>query len=113
MNPNTVKAIVRSLTPWATSVVAAVIAHFGYHVSNTVALQIVVAVGSGLTLLWHALERKFPWVGAFLGWVGAPAYAPSNKQVIAQLQAQVAALTAKSAEAVSPSPTTAPQTTEP
>lgn len=110
MTTNTLKAVVRSLTPWAASVVAALIAHFGYHVSNVVATQIVVAAGTGLTVVLHAAERKWPWVGALLGWAGAPQYAPSNKAVIAQLQAQVAALTTKQTETTNPSQVTAPQT---
>ena len=103
---NTLKAIVRSLTPWATSVLAAVIAHFGWHASPTLAGEIVVIAGAGLTIVLHAAETKFPWVGALLGWVGAPAYAPSLKKLqavtIAKLQAEIDALTPKSAPVQTP-----------
>ena len=104
---NTVKALVRSLTPWAISVVASVIAHFGYHVSLTTASQITVAVGTVLTIGAHVLERRFPWVGVFLGWIGAPAYAPSVKQSlalkVASLEAEIDALVAAASEKAHPS----------
>ncbi len=118
---NAFKSIVRSLTPWLTSTVAAAIAHFGYHVSNVVAAQIIVVAGAALTVVLHALETQFPWIGVFLGYIGAPVYAPSGKTSlktqVATLESQLAALTATAAEAAAPSaPTAAPvptQTTAP
>ena len=99
MLPNTVKAIIRSLTPLIYSTVAAVIAHFGYHVSNTVVVQIVAGGYAGLSVVLHAMESQFPWVGALLGWIGAPVFAPSVKKqqasLISKLQSQVDHLTAQ------------------
>lgn len=89
MNPNTLKAIIRSLMPFVYSGVAAIIAHFGYHVSNSTVIQIVAAGFAAATVILHSLEVKFPWVGVFLGWIGAPAYAPSTKvTLVQQLAAQ-------------------------
>lgn len=110
---NAFKSIVRSLTPWLTSTVVAVIAHFGYHVSNVVAAQIIVVAGAALTVVLHALETQFPWIGVFLGYLGAPVYAPSGKTSlktqVATLESQLAALTATAAESAAPSaPTAAP-----
>jgi TRAP-type C4-dicarboxylate transport system permease small subunit len=110
MTQNQLKAVVRSLTPWALSVVVAVAAHFGYHLSDVVALQIILGVGGFITVAAHALETKFPWVGIFLGWIGVPAYTLSNKATIASLQAQLSALTAKADEATRPSAPSAPVT---
>ena len=110
---NAFKSIVRSLTPWLTSTVVAVIAHFGYHVSNVVAARIIVVAGAALTVVLHALETQFPWIGVFLGYIGAPVYAPSGKTSlktqVATLESQLAALTATAAENAAPSaPTAAP-----
>ena len=108
---NAFKAIVRSLTPWATSVAVAVIAHFGYHITNVTATQVVIVVGTVLTVALHILETKFAWIGVFLGYIGAPVYAPSNKTSlktqVAVLEAQLAALTATAAEHATPTPSTA------
>ena len=106
MSPNTLKAIIRSLTPWAIGLVASLIAKFGYHVSLSVVSQIVGIVGIGLTVIAHALEVKWPWFGVFLGWLGAPAYSPIVTK--AELQAQLTALEASLAAAndVSPAPGT-------
>ena len=110
---NAFKAIVRSLMPFIESGAAAAIAHFGYHVSNSTVVQIVAIAGAALTIVLHALETQFPAIGIFLGYLGAPVYAPSpkvsDKARIAQLEAEVAALVAANEEKVSPSaPTTAP-----
>ena len=117
LSSNTYKAIVRSLTPWAISLVAGLIAHFGWHPSNTLAAQIVGYGGVGLTVAVHALEVKFPWAGVFLGWLGAPAYAPSVKATLvatnAQLQAQLSAIQAQIDEAQKPSVATSGAVTRP
>ena len=90
---NSFKAIVRSLMPFVYSGAAALIAHFGYHVSNAVTVQIVTIVGVVLTIVLHALESQFPWIGVFLGYLGAPVYAPSAKVTLAASQkAQIATL---------------------
>ena len=94
MTQNTLKAIVRSLTPWALSALAGLVAHFGWHPSLALEIQLFTAAGAGLTIVLHAAEKKFPWVGVFFGWLGAPAYAPSAKNaLIADLQAKLDALT--------------------
>jgi len=96
---NAVKAIIRSLAPFVYSFIASVIAHFGYHVSLAVTIQIAAIAGLGLTVVLHALETQFPWVGAFLGWIGAPAYAPSTKALLIAhnqtLKSQIATLLAQ------------------
>lgn len=112
--PNTIKSIVRSLTPLLYAAVAAVIAHFGYHVSDATVVKIL-GVGYGaLAVVLHGLEARFPWVGTLLGWFGAPVYAPSVKKqqaaTIAQLKSQVDALTAqKEAPVADGSPATTNQ----
>jgi hypothetical protein len=97
--PNTWKAILRGIMPLLYSVVAAVIAHFGYKASPALVAQIVVLGTGGLTILLHAAERRWPWIGALLGYIGAPQYAPSVKKTleaqVAQLEAEVAQLRAK------------------
>lgn len=109
-SPNTTKSIIRALTPWLLSTIASVVAHFGFHVSSATTIQILAGAGAVLTVLLHTLEARFPWVGVFLGYLGAPVYAPSVKIVqasqIASLQAEVDALRAQAHEAVSPSPVT-------
>jgi hypothetical protein len=93
---NTFKAIVRSLMPFIESGAAALIARLGYHVTLTTTIAILGIAGGVLTLLLHAAESQWPWVGVFLGYIGAPVYAPSTKvsqsTQIAQLEALVAAL---------------------
>ena len=90
---NAFKAIVRSLMPFVYSGAAALIARFGYHVANTTVIQIVTIAGGVLTIVLHALETQFPWIGVFLGYIGAPIYAPSAKVTLAASQkAQIAQL---------------------
>ena len=99
MNPqtkvqNTIKTLIRGLTPLVYSTIAAAVARFGYHVSLATVAQIVAAGTAGLSAILIPLERQFPWFGVFLGWLGAPAYAPSAKNaLIADLQAKLDALT--------------------
>ena len=108
--PNTAKSIVRALMPWLISIVASAIAHFGFHVSAGTTIKILAGAGAVLTVALHMLEAKFPWVGVFLGYLGAPVYAPSVKKVqasqIAELQAEVDSLRAKAYESSTPSPVT-------
>ena len=109
---NAFKAIVRSLMPFVESGAAALIARLGYHVSLTTTIAILGIVGGALTILLHALETQWPAIGVFLGYIGAPVYAPSTKisqkSAIATLEAQVAALTAQLDEKATPSPVVAP-----
>ena len=88
--PNVWKAIIRSITPLVYSTAVAVIAHFGYHVSNATVVQIVTTGFIALSVVLHSLEIKFPWVGVLLGWFGAPAYTPSVKKTQAQQIAEQA-----------------------
>ena len=94
--PNTIQSIVRALTPWLLTTLGALAARFGWHVSNTASLQGLVLAGGVLTVVLHSLESRFPWVGTFLGWVGAPFYAPGKTSqqatTIATLESEVAAL---------------------
>ena len=90
MSQNVLKALVRSLMPLVYAAVAAAIAHFGYHVSNVTVIRMVTVGFAALTVILHSLEVKFPWVGVFLGWFGAPAYAPSVKKTQAQQIAEQA-----------------------
>jgi len=113
VNPNLLKALIRTLTPLVYSSVAAVIAHFGYHVSNSTVIQIVSAGFAGLTVLLHSAEVKWPWVGGLLGWFGAPQYTPSTKTTVVSLEAQVAALTAQLEEAAHPTVPSAPVVSAP
>jgi hypothetical protein len=110
---NTFKAIVRTVMPAIYSGVAAVIAHFGYHVSNAVVIQIVSIGFGGLTLVLHAAEAKWPWVGVFLGYIGAPVYTPSTKTTVALLQSQLATALAQLEESKTPSTSSAPVTPAP
>ena len=109
---NAFKAIVRSLMPFVLSGAAALIARLGYHVTLTTTTEILGIVGGALTIVLHAAETQWPWVGIFLGYIGAPVYAPSTKvsyeAQIASLQAQMATLLAQQSEAKSPSPPSAP-----
>lgn len=90
---NAFKAIIRSLMPFIYSGAAGLIARFGYHVTNSTVIQIVAIAGGVLTIVLHALETQFPWVGVFLGYIGAPIYAPSAKVTLAASQkAQIAQL---------------------
>jgi hypothetical protein len=104
---NAFKAVVRSVMPYLESAVAAAIAHFGFHATPTVVAGIIGIGGTLLTMLFHALETKYAWVGVFLGYVGAPVYAPSTKlsqaAQIAQLQAQVATFVAQQEESAAAS----------
>ena len=104
---NPYKALVRSLMPLLYPAVAAIIAHFGYHVSNAVVIQIVAGGFAGATVLLHTAETRWPWVGVFLGWLGAPGYTPTTKVTVVSLQAEIDALKAQQAEAAHPSTPTA------
>jgi len=109
---NAFKAVLRSLMPFVYSTSAAIIAHFGYHVSNSVVIQIVTIAGVALTIVLHALETQWPAFGVFLGYLGAPVYAPSTKvsyeAQIASLEAKVAVLVAANEEKAAPSAPSAP-----
>ena len=120
--PNTIKSIVRALTPWLLTTLGALAAHFGFHVSNAASLQGLVLAGGVLTVVLHSLESRFPWVGTLLGWVGAPFYVPgkSSQQatIIATLESEVAALSKSLSAAQAPQSTvswalTAPATVTP
>ena len=93
--PNNLKAFVRSVFPFLWSSAIAAIAHYAYHASPTHAAAILAVGGVFLAGLIRWLETHFPWVGVFLGWVGAPTYAPSAKatlkQTVAELQDTLAA----------------------
>lgn len=106
MTSNVYKAIIRGLVPWLTSTIAAVVAHFGFHVSPIVSAEVIVFAGTGLTVILHALETRYRWIGVFLGWIGAPVYAPSVK---ATLQANIATLQAQLAAISATLPVTAPE----
>ena len=116
--PNTIKSIVRALTPWLLTTLGALAARFGFHVSNAASLQGLVLAGGVLTVVLHTLESRFPWAGTLLGWIGAPVYAPGKASqqstTIATLESEVAALSAKLAaqapQSVSGAPS-APATT--
>ncbi len=89
--PNRLKAFIRSVFPFVESAAAAFIArHFG-HVSTNASEFILGVGGLGLSGVLHWLEGHFPWVGVFLGWIGAPAYAPSAKTVLEQQVANLQA----------------------
>ena len=97
--PNNLKAFVRSVFPFLESSAIAAIAHYAYHVSPTHAAVILSAGGVGLSAVIRWTETHFPWVGVFLGWLGAPTYAPSAKQVlvgqVAQLRDELASTKAE------------------
>lgn len=110
---NPVKDIWRLVVSYVTTAVIGVVAHLGFHVAlrSTVVLAAVVGVVLAAVLRW--LEKTFPWVGALLGLIGAPAF-PASSRLQAQaytqsLEAQVAQLRAQVSEALTPSaPTSAP-----
>jgi hypothetical protein len=95
---DTVRSIVRSLTPWVLSGVIAISTRLGLNINPQVSAELFAAIGTGLTIGLRALEAKYPWVGKLLGFSGAPMYPPTKKQqtaqTIAALEAQVAALQA-------------------
>lgn len=93
MNPNVLKAIVRSITPAVLSAIVWVASYFHYHVNAVTATEVASILGTLVTIGAHALETKWKWFGILLGWVGAPAYSPTVTK--AQLQAQLAALEAQ------------------
>ena len=93
--PNNLKAFVRSVFPFIESSAVAAIAHYVYNVSPTHSAEILSLGGVALSAFLHWAETHFPWVGVFLGWIGAPTYAPSAKQAltshVVQLQEELAA----------------------
>ena len=95
---DTIRSIVRSLTPWIMSGVIAVAARLNAQIDPQLTAELFAAIGAGLTIGLRALEAKFPWVGKLLGFSGAPTYPPTKKQAaaitIADLQDQVAKLQA-------------------
>ena len=104
---NPFKAIIRSLTPFAIAAVVGGAAHLGYHVTMGTAAAIVAGAGGFITVAVHALEPRYPWVGVFLGWLGAPGYTPTTKVTVVSLQAEIDALKAQQAEAAHRSPPSA------
>lgn len=95
---DTIRSIVRSLTPWVLSGVIAVAGRLNWNIDPQLTAELFAAIGAGLTIGLRALEAKYPWVGKLLGCAGAPTYPPTKKQqtalTIADLEAQVAALQA-------------------
>lgn len=95
---DTVRSIVRSLTPWVLSGVIAIATRLGLNIDPQLSAELFAAIGAVLTIGLRALEAKYPWVGKLLGFSGAPTYPPTKKQqtamTIAELEAQVAALQA-------------------
>lgn len=104
---NTFKAVVRSLMPFIESGVAGLIASLGFHATASVAAGIVAAGGTVLSIILHAAETKWAWVGAFLGSIGAPVYPPSTKKSkdarISDLETELVQLKAAIDEAKQPS----------
>ena len=114
--PSRWKDITRFVTPYLLSLIISLAAKLGFNVTLVTAGLILTIGGTALGIVALIFEKWFPWVGAFLGYIGAPVYAPSKAKVkdamISTLEAQVAELMAKSAEAVNPSkPTAAPVVT--
>ena len=95
MTTNRLKAFLRSVFPFLESGAIAVVTHYTAHLSPTTSAYILGGGGVLLSAVLHWLEGHFPWVGVFLGWIGAPTYAPSAKQTlkgqVAQLQDQLSA----------------------
>ena len=93
---DTIRSIVRSLTPWMLSGVIAIATRLGLNIDPQLSAELFAAIGAALTIGLRALEAKYPWVGKLLGFSGAPTYPPTKKQqtalTIADLEAQVAAL---------------------
>lgn len=88
--PNAYKAILRSLMPFIEAAIVAGVAKAGWHINLATAAQVVVVVGGALTVVLHAAESRWPWVGALLGAIGAPAYAPSVKvTLVSQLASEI------------------------
>lgn len=88
---NQLKAFVRSVFPFLESGAAALIVHYTAHLSPAASAYILGGGGLFLSAALHWLEGHFPWVGVFLGWIGAPAYAPSAKTVLEQQVANLQA----------------------
>jgi hypothetical protein len=93
MTPNIFKSIVRSITPAVLSAIVWAASYFHYKVNAVTATEVAAILGTLVTIGAHVLETKWKWFGVFLGWLGAPAYDPTVTK--AELQAQVAALTAQ------------------
>ena len=74
---NAGKTLVRQLMPVVYSLIAAFIARLGYHVSLLSVAKIIGVGTVGLNVVLVPLERKWPWFGAILGWLGAPTYTPT------------------------------------
>jgi len=89
---NQVKAFIRGVMPFVESSIVASVAHFGFKISPTVSAQIIALGGLGLSAVLHYLETHFKWVGVLLGWIGAPAYAPSLSATVKSLTAELEAL---------------------
>jgi len=104
---NTFKALVRTFAPFIESGIAGLVAALGFHATATTVAGIVGIAGTVLTIVLHAAESKWPAVGALLGWIGAPVYAPSTKITLTSqvqtLEAQLAAVLAAQYEAQKPS----------
>ena len=96
MITNRLKSFVRSVFPFVESYALSLVARYGFHVSPTVATAVLGFGGLGISAAVHWLESHFPWVGVFLGWIGAPTYAPALKTLLAsqlnQAQSEIQAL---------------------
>lgn len=98
------KTIVRAATPWAISAVVWSAQRFGLHVNAGTATEVAAVVGTALTVLVPPLEKKWPWVGVFLGWIGAPTYTALTTK--AALEAEIVALQNQVNAVVPPAPGT-------
>ncbi len=82
-SPSALKDIWRFLVSFLTSALIGLLSRFGFHVNVNDSVIIGSIAGAGLGIVFRALESQFPWVGGFLGLIGAPQFPASAK---AQLQ---------------------------
>ena len=105
--PSVWKDAVRFVTPYLEAFIISLVAKLGFHVTLVMAAGILTLGGTALGLIFRALEHWFPWVGALLGYIGAPAYRPtaknSLKAQLADLASQYIALQAQVNEGAHPS----------
>jgi len=112
---NTYKSIVRFVVPLLYPTIASLVARLGYHVSLAAVLQIVIGGGVGLGVILLALEKKFPWIGVFLGWFGAPKYVPTVKKasLLATLDEQASTIEGLKAQVAALAPGSTPAPAQP
>jgi hypothetical protein len=109
--PSLWKDLSRFVVPFLLPFIVSIIAKLGFHVTLATAAGILTFGGLALGVVLRALEVKWKWMGALLGYIGAPIFQQTKGKLkdaaMTAMAAQITELLAQQHEATSPSAGTA------